>query len=113
MPTRKPVASLRRPPSPQSVDEEMDAFIAGTSLDDVSSREEGDAEPRRETSRDSFKSRKPKALVKRADGTVLKQISIYLRPTLYRRLAVLAAKVDLSVSEVVVDAIEKRLSGAD
>jgi hypothetical protein len=88
---KKPIASLRKPSAPKSVD---DFVTAGGEASAGAASEGGPRSP---------------TLVARKDGTERRRTTVYFAPELSRRLNVYCATHDLEMSQVVGDAVEALL----
>lgn len=99
----KPIMQVRKPPELQPVEPPpaaVAAFIRGDKSEPAGAR--GDAG-----------ATKPKGAVKRADGTEARRLVVYLPPELMQRLRVHCAETEVSLSAVVVEAVDRHLASRD
>lgn len=86
----KPKVQIRKPPAPVPL-ASVEAFVSG----------------KRSNVQTSSRS---KAVVERRDGRELRRMTVYLPPSLAKRLALHAVEVEQDMSAVVAEAVERLLS---
>lgn len=97
MARKPPAVSLRKPPAPVPL-AAAESFVSGRSGVQASKR--SSVSPSKSAGR---------GIVARADGRELRRMTLYLPADLAKRLAVYCAEHDADLSEVVTEAVAKRL----
>jgi hypothetical protein len=118
MPTAKPRVSLRKPPAPVSL-EAAESFVSAGDAESLRYQTSRGLDVRtsnrsiggvvREAKGKGTGKALPRGVLPRADGREVKRMTVYMPPDLAKRLAVYCAESDRDISDVVSEAVEKRL----